>query len=92
MSAPGHGSGSPDDVRGIWDDPKNVKMFLRGFWILAAVVAVVDFAVHRHVEHPLERIPTFYALYGFVGVGALIFLSKALRRVVMRPEDYYDAE
>ena len=32
----------------------------------------------------------FYAVYGFVACVALVLAAKVLRRVVMRPEDYYD--
>jgi len=53
---------------------------------------VLDFVVDRYVEHPLEAWSVFYPLFGFVGISCLILLSKVLRRLVMRREDYYDAE
>ena len=57
-----------------------------------AVVLVWDLLVDREVHHPLEEWPIVFPLFGFVGISVLILLSKVLRRLVMRREDYYDAE
>lgn len=55
------------------------------------VVALLDLLRDRaHADHPWEHGLFFYALYGFVGISLLIVLSKGLRRLVMRREDYYD--
>jgi hypothetical protein len=32
----------------------------------------------------------FYGWFGFVACVALVLIAKQLRRIVMRPEDYYD--
>ena len=34
----------------------------------------------------------FYPVYGFVGAFLLVLAAKQMRRVLMRPEDYYDRE
>lgn len=82
----------PGEKLHIWDKPENVKRFLTLFWVICAVLFVADFFVERYQEHPLESIKTIYAVYGFVGIALLIVLAKLLRKVVMRSEDYYDAD
>ena len=72
--------------------PKATRVILTCFFVVCAGLVIGDFLAHRHIEHPLENIPAFYTLYGLVGVGALIMAAKGLRRIVMRPEDYYDAD
>ena len=38
----------------------------------------------------IEHVFGFYGLFGFVACVALVLIAKQLRRVLMRPEDYYD--
>lgn len=77
------------------DKPENVSRLWRRFVIVCAVVAAVDilgligFVYHRHALLFVEGLPGFYAAWGFVGIVVLIFGAKKLRRLVMRPEDYY---
>ena len=62
-------------------------------YLLYAVCAaslIADFIIHRHVDHPWEALPEFYPLYAFASIIVLIFAAKGLRKLVMRPEDYYD--
>lgn len=76
----------------IWDKPRNVKRLLWTLYGICALLFVVDFFVHRHVEHPIERIWGFYAIYGWAAAITLVLLAKQMRKVVMRREDYYDAD
>ena len=67
----------------------------RGFWIWLAVcllVAAIDLVYHRHVVHAWEAWPGFYSLYGFVACVALVLAARVMRWLLMRPEDYYDAD
>ena len=86
----GHGDGGHHPPSSV--GPAATKLILRIFFAVCAILVVADFIAHRHVEHPLENVPTFYALYGFIGVAGLIVAAKTLRKIVMRDEDYYDAE
>lgn len=62
-------------------------------WLaLCLAVAAIDLVFHRHVAHPWEAWPGFYSLYGFVACVLLVLVARALRRVLLRPEDYYDAD
>jgi len=84
--------GAADERQGFLDKPKNVTLLVRAFYVLCAGLVVADFFVHRHEVHPWERLVAFYPLYGFVGIVVLVYVAKLLRRISMRPEDYYDVD
>ena len=58
--------------------------------ILAFVLLVLEFFVHRHAEADIENIFFFPALYAFVICVAIVLGGIVLRKFVMRREDYYD--
>lgn len=62
---------------------------LLGLGAICFALAIADFLRHRHGVFEVERSPLFFAVFGFVVYATLIFLSRVLRRLVMRPEDYY---
>ncbi len=81
------------------DDPANVKKLIRGFLGLCAIAVLAGVYLQffgNYGEHGHERIFTaegwflFYPLYGFLAYVALVFISKGLRKILMRDEDYYD--
>jgi hypothetical protein len=74
----------------FFDKPENIGKLLKVFYALCVVLVVVDLVVHRHIYHSWENIPAFYAIYGFVGCVALVVVAKAMRKVLMKEEDYYD--
>lgn len=86
------------DKKRFLDDPANVSRLYRWFVIACVVVAALDifalfdFIWHRHVYMFIEGLPAFYPLWGFIGISVLVILSKKLRTVVSRPENYYDDE
>ncbi len=90
-------SGPKDDQRYL-DKPENVRRLWRGFVVACASAAALDllglleFLYHRHSSFFVEGLPGFYAAWGFVGISLLIVVAKALRRLIMRPEDYYDGD
>lgn len=66
----------------------------KGFFLFLAVcvaLLAVDLVYHRHVVHAWEAVPGFYGFYGFVACVSLVLAARALRRVLMRSEDYWDA-
>ena len=69
-----------------------MKKFLRGFYIICAILLAVDFVHHRHVIHYWENLWGFYALYGFVACVALVEIAKLMRKVLMRAPDYYEKD
>lgn len=74
----------------FFDNPKNVMWILRIFYAICILLVVADFIVHRHIYVSFEEIPAFYALYGFVACVVLVVIAKAMRKIVMRDEHYYD--
>ena len=75
---------------GWFDKPENVKKMLRVFYVVCALLVLVDFIVHRHIYHDWESIPAFYAIYGFIGCVVLVLIATEMRKFLMRGEDYYD--
>lgn len=74
----------------IFDKQENVDRLLKGFYAICILLVGVDFIVHRHIGFDWEKIPAFYAIYGFVACVLLVVLAKKMRTVLMRGEDYYD--
>ena len=76
--------------QGFFERPKNIQWMLRIFYGLCAFFVLMDFVVHRHVETAIEKVPAFYAAYGFVACVILVLLATQMRKLVMRNENYYD--
>ena len=57
---------------------------------LCALLLVIDPFVHKHGPFKIEHIWGFYGIFGFVACVAVVLIAKQLRKVLMRPEDYYD--
>lgn len=74
----------------FFDKQENIDKIIKVFYVLCAVLVVVDFLVHRHIYHDWENIPAFYAIYGFVGCVVLVLIAKVMRKFLMKEEDYYD--
>lgn len=76
----------------FFDKPENLKRVLRVFYAVCAGLLLLDFFHHRHVTHAWENLWGFYGLFGFVACVVLVLAAKELRKVVMRDENYYDAD
>lgn len=72
------------------DKPENQKLVRRILYAACVLLVIADFFVHRHISTGVERVPAFYAMYGFLALVGVVIAAKALRRVVKRDEDYYD--
>lgn len=68
----------------------NRRLILRVLYAACAVLVIADFIVHRHISTDIERVPAFYALYGFAALVGVVMAAKALRLLVKRDEEYYD--
>jgi hypothetical protein len=86
-------TGPARDERRYWlDQPRHVTLIV---WALAAICAllfIADALYHKHAEFPLENLFGFYALFGFTVYVGLVLTAKALRRLLQRPETYYDRD
>lgn len=83
---------TPTEKPHFFDSPKNLKNFLRGFYIICAILLAIDFIYHRHAVHPWEDFWGFYALFGFVACVLLVEIAKLMRAVLMRAPDYYEQD
>ena len=79
-----------DKSKHMFDDPKNIKRVIYGLYVVCGLSLLLDLVIHRHVDHPWERLFGFYCLYGFAACVILVLVATELRKVLMRPEDYYD--
>jgi peptidoglycan/LPS O-acetylase OafA/YrhL len=74
----------------LFDKPENIKRLLGILYLCCALLLVADLFIHRHVTHAWESLWGFYALFGFLACVVLVLLAKQLRKILKRPEDYYD--
>ena len=81
---------APSEQRHIFDHPRNVRRVIWALCIACVIVFIADPLVHRHVDHPWEAVFGFYCIYGFISCVLLVLIAKGLRKILMRPEDYYD--
>lgn len=72
------------------DRPENVRKIYLGLWALGLAWVVPDFFLDKHEDVAFAATLGFYAMFGFVACVVLVLTAKALRRILMRPEDYYD--
>ncbi len=84
-----HGGAVDDDPRWL-DDPRHVTRIVRVLMGLCALALVADFFYAKSPFFDVEEFPGFYAVYGFVVSTALVLTAKQLRKLVGRPEDYYE--
>lgn len=82
---------TPHDETPRWlDRPQNVTKVYRSVWIACLALLLVEPLIHKHGEVAAEDWFGFHGLFGFVACVGLVLAAKALRRLLMRPEDYYD--
>jgi len=79
-----------DNKKHLFDDPRNVERLLKGFYVICILLIIADFIIHRHTTMEWEKIPAFYAIYGFIACVVLVIIAKWMRKVIMRKENYYD--
>lgn len=80
----------PEPKRYWLDLPENVTKLYRGVWAVGIALALGDLILHKHEEPAFAGWLAFFAVFGFVACVALVLTAKALRRVLKRPEDYYE--
>ena len=72
------------------DDPDNVTKVYWSVWIACAALILVELLVPVHAEVSAGDWFGFHGVFGFVACVALVIAAKWLRRILMRPEDYYE--
>jgi hypothetical protein len=79
-----------DENPGWADRPATRRLIRRILYTACVLLVVADFVVSRHIYTAIERVPAFYAIYGFVALVGVVIAAKALRLLVRRDERYYD--
>ena len=72
------------------DEPRNVNKVVYAVYATCGLLFVIDPWIHKHGPFAIEHVIGFYGIFGFVACVALVLAAKELRRLLMRPEDYYD--
>ncbi len=79
-----------DDTPRWLDRPENVSKIIRALVAVCALLVLADLFYSKHVHYGFERWIGFYGFYGFVSCVLLVRAAVVMRRVLMRPEDYYE--
>ncbi len=80
---------------GWMDRPQAVKRFFTVFYVVCAALFASELlllgAENAH-PHPLEERMRFllYPVYGFISFWFLVLVAKPMRKLLIRPEDYYE--
>lgn len=86
----GHAPAPKGEKRYWLDDARNVNKVVYAVYAVCALLFVIDPWIHKHGPFAIEHWIGFYGIFGFVACVALVLAAKELRRLLMRPEDYYD--
>ncbi len=78
------------------DEPGNVKKVIYTLFAVCGALLLIDVLdllhvlYHKHTHYGFEKWFGFYGFFGFFGSVGLVLVAKAMRKVLMRGEDYYD--
>ena len=81
---------------GFWDDANRVNKLCWGLAVVCLLLLVLDlvpaYRAHLHAHPGLEHEiwPGFFPAFGFFAYCGIVAGAVQLRRVLKRPEDYYD--
>ena len=82
---------NPRNDKKYWlDKPGNVNRLVYTLYAACAVLVLVDFLYHKHVNFSFESWFGFFSWFGFIACVALVLVAKKMRKLVKRDEDYYD--
>lgn len=80
-----------DETPGFFDHPGRIKAIVYGVYGVCALLFFADLLYHKHAYTDFEGWFGFHAWFGFIACVGLVLAAKGLRRLLMRPEDYYEA-
>ncbi|MDX1496096.1 MAG: hypothetical protein R3352_00940 [Salinisphaeraceae bacterium] len=82
----------PQQEKLFWLRKPVVNTLIYILCALCAASILLDLVIHRHEIVSFAEFFGFYGWFGFIACVALVLAAKIMRRVLMRPEDYYDSE
>lgn len=85
-----HDFQTPEHEMTWLDRPGNKRLIVTALYVICALLILIDPLIHKHGPFAIEHWVGFYAVYGFISCVGLVLVSKLLRQIVKRPEDYYD--
>jgi hypothetical protein len=77
------------DPKPSWVE-RNVDLIYGMLIGFATMLTFSEFLYEHHPHFDIERIPEFFELFGFIAFVFMVFAGKALRKLIMRKEDYYE--
>ncbi len=80
----------PGEPRRWLDEPANVRKVYFSVWIACGLLLLAELFVDKHGEVDIEHWFGFHGFYGLVACVLLVLAAKLLRRMLIRPENYYD--
>ena len=66
------------------------RIFAKALLAIAVILAILEVFLHRHGVAAIEDSFMFPAIFGFFAFVVIVQVGKWLRRMIMRPEDYYE--
>lgn len=91
MTQPGNDTPENDGRWGRWIfHRRTIDGVFWGLCLLVAGLGLADVVLQWRKIIAFEAFPIAYGLYGFASFVGIVFAGKALRKVIMRDEDYYD--
>jgi hypothetical protein len=93
MSDHDHPEIRPEE-RSVFETPKALRLIwiivpaVCAFFALMNVVLAIMGKTHPHFT--LDAFPVFYGVVGFLSFSFIVLAGKHLRKILMRPEGYYD--
>ena len=70
--------------------PQNIRRLWIAFGTVLVATVAAGFVVDLHPHFEIERLPAFFALYGFLACVAMVVGSKLLGFLLKREDTYYD--
>ena len=71
------------------DMQKLGRNFTKALLAIAIILAILEVFLHRHGVAAIEDSFMFPAIFGFFAFVFIVQVGKWLRRMIVRPEDYY---
>jgi len=80
-----------NETKAYWLDRKeNVTKVYWAIWVVCGVLLLIDPLIHKHEAFGFAEWFGFFGFFGFVACVGLVLTAKALRKILKRPEDYYE--
>jgi hypothetical protein len=82
------------EERSVFERPGTLKAIWIGLPAACAFFALMNIVLAmRGKTHPhftIDAFPVFYGVVGFVSFAFIVLAGQHLRKILMRPEGYYD--